>query len=81
MDTKKIIEAVGGRKAVMEMTGLTKGRISQWVTEESIPAPWLKFFEAKFPDLDWPYLRGEAPPKFSAERRASRGRRSTDKPK
>lgn len=56
MDTLKIIEAIGGRKAVIEMTGLSRGRISQWVTEKSIPTPWLKFFEAKFPNLDWKQL-------------------------
>jgi hypothetical protein len=77
MDTKKIIDAVGGRKAVMSMTGLTKGRISQWAVANDIPTPWLKFFEAKFPELDWPYLRGEAPPRSIPERRKAR-RRSTD---
>jgi len=58
MDTRKIIEAVGGRKAVIEMTGLTRGRIYQWMDEENIPTPWLKFFEAKYPDLDWGELLG-----------------------
>lgn len=69
MDTKKIIAEVGGRKAVMEMTGLTKGRISQWVNDNKIPAPWLKFFQAKFPSLDWPHLLGEAAPREVGERR------------
>ncbi|WP_165973770.1 hypothetical protein [Paucimonas lemoignei] len=56
----KIIDAVGGRKAVIEMTGLSRGRISQWVTDKAIPTPWLKFFEAKFPALDWDALRAPA---------------------
>lgn len=56
MDTLKLIEALGGRKAVIEMTGLTRGRISHWVTQNHIPRPWLKFFQEKFPDLDWPNL-------------------------
>jgi hypothetical protein len=59
MNTKKIIEAVGGRKKVMEMTGLTRGRIYQWMDEGNIPTPWLKFFEAKYPELDWDQLRSE----------------------
>ena len=63
----------------MEMTGLTKGRISQWVSDGNIPTPWLKFFEAKFPNLDWPHLRGEAAPSAAVERRRTAGRRSTDK--
>ena len=56
MNAEKIIKAIGGRKVVIEMTGLTKGRISQWVVDNSIPVPWLKFFGAKFPDLDWEEL-------------------------
>lgn len=57
MDAKKIIDAVGGRKQVMQMTELTRGRIYQWISENHIPDPWLKMFEAKFPDLDWESLR------------------------
>lgn len=69
MDTKKIIAEVGGRRSVMEMTELTKGRISQWVTDNSIPTPWLKFFQAKFPHLDWPSLLGKSPILNVGERR------------
>lgn len=62
MDTRKIIDAVGGRKAVQEMTGLSRGRIYQWMDEESIPKPWLKFFQAKFPKLKWNDLLKEKAP-------------------
>lgn len=53
MNAKQIIAAAGGRKAVIEMTGLTRGRISQWVVSDQIPKAWLKFFEAKFPHVDF----------------------------
>lgn len=49
----------------MDMTGLSRGRIYQWLDGEPIPKPWLKFFQAKFPKLDWVALTGEeqyAPP-------------------
>lgn len=47
MDTSAIIDRLGGNKAVIELTGLTKGRISQWRTENVIPRPWLMFFLEK----------------------------------
>jgi len=75
MNSRKVIEAVGGRKQVIAMTGLTRGRISQWVTENDIPTPWLKFFEAKFPDLDWDALVQEKRTIASSDHT----RRSTDK--
>jgi hypothetical protein len=53
MDTKKLMDVLGGRKAVIEITELTRGRISQWVVENEVPTPWLKFFKAKFPRVDW----------------------------
>lgn len=51
MDVGTIIDELGGNKAVMGMTGLTKGRISQWRTENHIPRAWRKFFAGRRPDL------------------------------
>jgi len=61
MNTQKIVELAGGRKAVIAMTGLTKGRISQWIVWKNIPKPWLLFFQEKFPDWDWKKLLSETP--------------------
>lgn len=49
MDINGFIEELGGRQVVIDMTGLTKGRISQWVNENSVPRPWLKYFCERFP--------------------------------
>lgn len=48
-EAQQIIDLMGGRKAVMEITGLTKGRISQWVSENSIPRYWLLEFHLRNP--------------------------------
>lgn len=45
----EIIDACGGNKAVIELTGLTKGRISQWRTENHIPRPWLRYLQKAKP--------------------------------
>lgn len=34
---------------MIEETGLSKGRISQWVKTRSIPKPWRKYFLEKYP--------------------------------
>jgi hypothetical protein len=49
MNAKQLIEAAGGRQAVMALTGLKRARISQWCTENYIPAPWVLLFKSKFP--------------------------------
>jgi hypothetical protein len=49
MNAKQLIEAAGGRQAVMQLTGLKRARISQWCTENYIPAPWVLLFKSKFP--------------------------------
>lgn len=51
MNAKQIIEAAGGRTAVMALTGLKRARISQWCTENYIPAPWVLLFKSKFPEI------------------------------
>lgn len=50
MDVENFIEEIGGRAVVIDETGLTKGRISQWVTERRIPKPWIKFLREKYPE-------------------------------
>lgn len=49
VDTNGFIDAVGGRQRIIALTGLTKGRISQWVTDNDIPRPWLKFLIERYP--------------------------------
>jgi hypothetical protein len=51
MDAKSLIQAAGGRKKVMEMTGLTRGQISHWVVDNYIARHWVMFFQAKFPEI------------------------------
>lgn len=53
MDTRELIDLLGGPSKVMEDTGLSKGRISQWATEDNIPRPWVKFYRLKRPDINW----------------------------
>lgn len=50
MDTKKIIDSMGGRAEVMRITGLSKGRISQMVKENHIPRAWMAAFRAMKPE-------------------------------
>lgn len=49
MNANQVIEVMGGRKEVMRITGLSKGRISQWVNENHIPPSWLVAFRALKP--------------------------------
>lgn len=49
MDTRQIIEAMGGRAAVLRLTGLTKGRISQWEKSDRIPRAWHLLFHEMHP--------------------------------
>jgi hypothetical protein len=80
MDAQKIIDAIGGRKAAMALTGLTKGRISQFITGNHIPRPWLMLFEEKFPSLDWSHLKDETKKSCRAKTQGRKhNRRSTDK--
>jgi hypothetical protein len=50
MNATKIIEAMGGRRRVMDITGLSKGRISQWASSNHIPESWMVAFRALNPD-------------------------------
>lgn len=49
MTAADVIEALGGNKAVQKLTGLSKGRISQWRTENHIPALWLRVLRREKP--------------------------------
>lgn len=49
MEAKDIIEAMGGRAEVLKLTGLTKGRISQWEKSEKIPRAWHLLFHQMCP--------------------------------
>lgn len=49
MNIQSFISDIGGRQILIDETGLTKGRISQWVTENKIPSPWVKYLCAKYP--------------------------------
>ncbi len=53
MDTKHLVGLLGGPSQIMEDTGLSKGRVSQWVSEDRITPSWLKFYRLKRPDIDW----------------------------
>lgn len=78
MNGAKIIKEIGGTAKAMEITGLTKGRISHFVTgKDDIPDHWIRLFEAKYPDLDWPYLKGEAGPRKNRTKKPRR--RASDK--
>ncbi|AZR94615.1 hypothetical protein BBB39_13130 [Bordetella trematum] len=49
MNATQIIEIMGGRARVMKLTGLTKGRISQWAKEDHIPKAWMLAFHRMKP--------------------------------
>jgi hypothetical protein len=51
MDVSNVIERLGGTKGVQQLTGLSKGRISQWRTENHIPRAWLMFLKNKRPSV------------------------------
>jgi len=50
MKAHQVIEVLGGRAAVRRMTGLSKGRLSQWEKDDAIPRPWMVAFHAMRPD-------------------------------
>lgn len=49
MNTSQIIETMGGRAKVLKLTGLTKGRISQWEKDDKIPRAWHLLFYQMYP--------------------------------
>ena len=53
MDTKQLVATLLGPKQLQGETGLSKGRISQWVSKDRITPAWEKYFRAKYPDIDW----------------------------
>lgn len=61
MNATEIIEAIGGRKRVLEITLLTKGRISQWEKQNHIPRPWQMVFHLMNPEIPLPVTQFNAP--------------------
>jgi len=53
MNTKQLVALLGGPKKIKEDTGLSKGRVSQWVSEDRITPSWLEYYRLKRPDIDW----------------------------
>ena len=51
MEAKQVINAMGGVKAVQQITGLTKQRVYQFIWEDHIPRHWLLLFHASKPKL------------------------------
>lgn len=51
MNAKEIIDAAGGTKRVMELTGLCRSNLSHWRRQNYIPHAWLTFFKQKFPEI------------------------------
>ena len=58
MKATDIVQALGGRRKVIELTGLTKGRISQWEKQNHIPRSWLLAFHALNPEIPFPAQLG-----------------------
>lgn len=50
MKARQVIEALGGRAEVRRMTGLSKGRLSQWEKDDAIPRAWMTAFHAMHPN-------------------------------
>jgi hypothetical protein len=44
MNAKQFIEAAGGHKTVMALTGLSRSALSNWEHQNYIPPHWIKFF-------------------------------------
>jgi hypothetical protein len=60
MNAIQVIKIMGGRQAVMQITGLTKGRISQWIKGDHIPSSWLVAFRAMKP-TEFSHLEQDGP--------------------
>ncbi|WP_423396060.1 hypothetical protein [Burkholderia sp. LMG 21824] len=56
MQVLRIIKEVGGRPAIVRLTGLHVSLISHWIKQDYIPSHWIRFFIALKPELDWPEL-------------------------
>lgn len=53
MNVAKIVEHMGGRRAVRALTGVTDGQVTHWFTQEYIASHWIRFFIALHPEFDW----------------------------
>lgn len=63
MDASKIIDLLGGTRAVSIDCGVTDGAISQW-RNNGIPHPWVKYLVTAYPEMDWPALLGDEKDKY-----------------
>lgn len=73
MNANQVIDAMGGRREVMRITGLSKGRISQWVRENHIPTSWLVAFRAIKPEAFPGEISGVAASDDAAETAVAEG--------
>jgi hypothetical protein len=51
MNAEQLIEAAGGRKRVMELTGLSRQSMCSWCSQNYIPRAWVNFLRLKFPEI------------------------------
>jgi hypothetical protein len=51
MKAKQFIEAAGGHKKVMKLTGLGRSALSNWEKQNYIPHHWIVFFRLKVPAI------------------------------
>lgn len=51
MKAKEFIEAAGGHKKVMKITGLGRSALSNWERQNYIPGHWVAFFRLKVPEI------------------------------
>ncbi|MEX3635990.1 hypothetical protein [Paraburkholderia sp. BR14320] len=65
MQVQPIITAMGGRQAVMVMTGINSPAFSQMKSRERIPDHHLRLFIAIEPHLNWETLLESDYPRFS----------------
>lgn len=51
MKAKQFIEAAGGYKKVMKLTGLGRSALSNWERQNYIPQHWITVFRLKVPAI------------------------------
>lgn len=51
MKAKQFIEAAGGHKKIMKLTGLGRSALSNWERQNYIPKHWIAFFRLKVPAI------------------------------
>lgn len=51
MNSEQLIEAAGGTKRLMEITGLSRQSLCNWRKQNYVPRVWVKFLRLKFPAI------------------------------